>query len=189
MPLIPENWQPQAGTLVYIERLGDADAVLLIRKKRGHGANKINAPGGRVERDETPLAGAKREVREEVGLRCRSLWAAALLRFHDRKNGYDMRGFVFRTSTFDGEPVETAEAAPFWCRWDALPLDDMWEDDRYWLPAIRAGRRVRADLVFENDRLVSRRVRLVRARELDAFLAAFNVVGGGQTVGPCSAKA
>ena len=180
MPLIPENWQPQAGTLVYIERPGDRDAVLLIRKKRGHGANKVNAPGGRIEPDETPFAGAVREVQEEVGLCCQSLWPVALLRFHDRKNGFDMRGFAFRSSAFAGEPIETDEAAPFWCPWDAIPFDDMWEDDRYWLPAIRARQRVRADLVFENDRLVSRRVRPVRAKELDAFLTAFGAAGGGQ---------
>ena len=186
MALIPADWRPQAATLVFIERDSAAPtvdgAVLLIRKKRGHGAGKVNAPGGRIEPHETPYECALREVREEVGLECGALTPAALLRFHDRENGFNMRGFAFRAETFEGVPVETDEAAPFWCAWDAVPVDEMWEDDRYWLPSIRACRPVRADLLFENDRLVSRRVRPVRRGDMDAFLGLFRVVGGGQAV-------
>ncbi len=186
MPLIPVDWCPQAATLVFIERDGASlaapgeGAVLLIRKKRGHGAGKVNAPGGRIEPDETPYECAAREVWEEVGLRCGPLTPAGLLRCHDRKNGYDMRGFAFHAQAFEGEPIETDEAVPFWCAWDAVPVGEMWEPDRYWLPSIRMHRPVRADLLFENDRLVSRRVRPVRPTELDAYLGAFGVVGGGQ---------
>lgn len=47
------NWQPvEVGTLIYIS---DEDSVLLICKKRDLGAGKINVPGGRIERSETPL--------------------------------------------------------------------------------------------------------------------------------------
>lgn len=186
MPLIPADWRPRAATLVFIERspaqvdAGADGGVLLIRKKRGHGAGKVNAPGGHIEPDETPHECAVREVWEEVGLRCGPLTPAALLRFHDCENGFDMRGFAFHAESFAGDPIETDEAVPFWCAWNAVPFDEMWEDDRYWLPSIRARRPVRADLLFENDRLASRRVRPVRPGELDAFLRDFAEVGGGQ---------
>ena len=42
--------------------------ILLIRKKRGLGAGKINGPGGRLEPGESFDACAVREVREELGV-------------------------------------------------------------------------------------------------------------------------
>ena len=35
--------------------ISDEDSLLLLRKKLGFGAGKINGPGGRIERSETPL--------------------------------------------------------------------------------------------------------------------------------------
>ena len=46
----------------------DGPQVLLIRKKRGLGAGKINGPGGRLEAGETPEQCAIRETHEEVGI-------------------------------------------------------------------------------------------------------------------------
>ncbi len=172
MALIPHDWRPAAATLVFVE---PGNGVLLIRKKRGHGAGKVNAPGGRLERGETPAECAWREVREEVGLRCGTLVPAAHLRFHDRADGYDVRGFVFRTNAFDGTPVETDEAEPFWCAWDVVPYGEMWQADRYWLPWVRAHESVRGDFVFEREDLVCRSVRPVAAGAERRFLVDFGM--------------
>ncbi|HEY5036239.1 MAG TPA: NUDIX domain-containing protein, partial [Chthoniobacterales bacterium] len=54
------SWQPQQrANLCFIVR---GDEVLLIRKKRGFGAGKINGPGGKVEPGETALGAALRET-------------------------------------------------------------------------------------------------------------------------------
>ena len=59
-----ETWQPvDRGTLLFVVR---DDRILLIHKKRGLGAGKINGPGGRIDDGETPLQCALREVDEEV---------------------------------------------------------------------------------------------------------------------------
>src|SRR5512147_1215260 len=58
------NWTPQEhATLLFVRR--DAQ-VLLIRKKRGLGAGKINGPGGRLDDGESLLQCAIREVQEEL---------------------------------------------------------------------------------------------------------------------------
>ena len=50
------RWKPEdTATLLFVIQQGRA---LLIRKKRGLGAGKINAPGGRLERDEAPIDAA-----------------------------------------------------------------------------------------------------------------------------------
>ena len=172
MALMPPDWRPVPATLVFVER-GPGE-VLLIRKKRGHGAGKVNAPGGHVEPGEAPAACARREVREEVGLCCGALDPLALLRFHDRTDGLDVLGYVFRAAACEGEAVHTAEAAPFWCPWDAVPYDEMWAADRYWIPPVRAGRPVRGDFVFEGERLVCSTVSPVGAAGLPRFLAEFD---------------
>ena len=60
------SWQPrELATLCFVR---DNGRVLMIRKKRGLGAGKINGVGGRLERGESPLAGILREAQEELGI-------------------------------------------------------------------------------------------------------------------------
>ena len=60
-----QRWEPdEHATLCFVIRGGE---ILLIRKKRGLGAGKINGPGGRLEPGETALDCAVRETREELG--------------------------------------------------------------------------------------------------------------------------
>ena len=71
-----ERWEPrQRATLLFVVR---RDEILLIHKKRGLGAGKINGPGGRLEPGETPLACAIREVEEELCVTPEGVWAVAL---------------------------------------------------------------------------------------------------------------
>ena len=90
-----------------------------------------------------------------------------------------MRGFVFRTDAFEGDPIETAEASPFWCGWDDVPYDRMWQADRYWLPRVRAHGPVRGDFVFAGEDLVCRSVRPVVAGALRRFLVDFELATEG----------
>ncbi len=155
-PCIPRGWQPgERATLVYLLH---GDSVLLIRKLRGHGAGKVNAPGGRVEAGESVEAAAIREVAEEVGVQVRGLELRALLRYDDPAQGLAMEGFAFVSSEFHGAPARTAEADPFWCRVDEIPYDEMWDNDRIWLPKILQGECIRADFHFCRNRLVAHTV-------------------------------
>jgi len=59
-----DGWRASdPATLLFVVRDGQ---ILLIRKKRGLGAGKINGPGGKFEKGETPLACALRETQEEL---------------------------------------------------------------------------------------------------------------------------
>lgn len=109
--------------------------VLLIRKKRGLGAGKINGPGGKMDPGETSAECAIRETQEELGVTALDpvkhgeLW----FQFVD---GLALHVDVFRASAWTGEAVETPEAVPLWTSLDALPFDEMWTDDRYWLAEV-----------------------------------------------------
>lgn len=124
--------------------------VLLIEKKRGLGAGKINGPGGKIDPGETPLQCAVRETEEELCIRVK----------HPRKLGElhfamsdvpDILCHVFVAHDFDGRPEETVEAVPLWCRIGNIPYDRMWSDDRYWLPLMLEGRRFLGRFVFSGE--------------------------------------
>ena len=142
------GWRPQLiGTLMFIR---DHHRVLLIRKKRGLGAGRINAPGGKVEAGESPWACAVRETREEIGVTVRQADLMAELRFVERVD-QQWYGYAFVASDYDGVPTETIEATPRWFTVDAIPYDEMWKDDRLWLPHVLAGRFVKASFLFESS--------------------------------------
>jgi len=120
------------GTLMFVVQ---GSRVLLIEKKTGHGAGRVNGPGGKLERNESPVDCAKRETFEEVGIHVAHPRHVAQLKFVDTQ-WLQWLGYAFVAHEFTGRPTESAEAKPFWCDLDALPLGRMWEDDRYWLPRV-----------------------------------------------------
>lgn len=148
-----EHWIPdEQATLLFVIRDG---RVLLIHKKRGLGAGKINGPGGRIEPGESAEQAAVREVREELGIVPRSVRPAGELWFQFL-DGAGLQVFVFRADDHDGgPPQETDEAVPLWVDVSRLPYDRMWEDDPHWIPYLLAGRRFRGRFVFHGDRMLA----------------------------------
>lgn len=144
-------WIPtMRGTLMFV--LGDGQA-LLIRKKRGLGAGKINAPGGKIDPGETPLQAAVRETQEEVGVTPLDPQERGELSFQF-VDGLRLHVRVFVARGWTGEPRESDEAIPLWTSLDALPYDEMWADDRVWVPELLAGRRFALRALFDDDTML-----------------------------------
>ena len=147
------NWIPrERANLCFVVKDG---RVLLIRKKRGLGAGKINGPGGKIEPGETALEAAIRETQEEIGVTPLAVQERGVLHFQFT-DGYSLHCTVFVATDFEGEPIETIEATPFWFAFDAIPFSEMWEDDQHWLPHVLAGKRFVAWFEFDGDRMLSR---------------------------------
>ena len=137
---------PEA-TLCYIVKEG---RVLLIHKKRGIGAGKINGPGGKVDPGETPLDAAVRETEEETGVTPVRPQLRGELWFHFSAE-FVLHCYVYLAEDFTGTPRETEEAVPQWFESDALPYDRMWEDDRHWLPLLIEGKRFQGTVVVRGE--------------------------------------
>ena len=147
-----ENWEPNLrANLLFLQR---GDEVLLIRKKRGIGAGKINAPGGKIEPGETAEEGAVRETREEVGIEAAALREMGQLHFQF-VDGMALHCTVFHSTTFAGEAVETEEAIPLWTKIESIPYEEMWEDDIHWLPQMLAGQTFKGYFDFDDDKMLS----------------------------------
>ena len=149
------TWEPTERAVLSFMR-GNGK-LLLIHKKKGLGAGKVNAPGGRITPGETPRQAAIRETIEEVHMEPKNPEKRGEL-FFQFKDGYKLHGEVFFSTEFSGTPTETDEADPFWCEIDNIPYDGMWEDDRYWLPLALSGTPFKAYFIFDDDRMVDKKI-------------------------------
>ncbi len=149
----PIDWTQWEGemlaTIVFIIKDG---RILLIEKKRGLGAGKINGPGGKIDAGETALEAAVRETQEELMVTPHAPRKLGELRF-SMSDCPDILCHVYRADDFSGTPTETDEAVPVWTALDEIPYHRMWEDDRHWLPLLLNEQSFLGRFVFEQDRL------------------------------------
>ena len=149
----------ERATLLFVRQ---ADQVLLIRKKRGLGAGKINGPGGRLDDGEAPLQCAIREVQEELRVTPTGVTPRGELAFQF-VDGYALFVSVFSATGCEGEPQETDEATPLWVPLDAVPFDQMWADDHIWFGHMLSGQPFRGRFLFYGDKMLGYEVVLEAA--------------------------
>ncbi len=146
-----DSWQAKdPATLVFVIRDGK---ILLINKKTGLGKGKINGPGGKVEAGERPQDCAIRECQEELKITVSDLQYCGQHRFQF-VDGYSIHVWVYLTSEFEGIPTETVEAKPLWVALDSIPYEQMWEDDRIWIPMMLRGERFQSRWIFDGDKML-----------------------------------
>jgi 8-oxo-dGTP diphosphatase len=154
------TWRPaDLATLTFVICDG---RMLLIRKKRGLGAGKINAPGGRLDAGESWREGAVREVEEELRVTPLDPVHVGENRFQF-VDGYSIHVAVFRATAIAGVPTETDEAVPLWCDLERLPYQEMWQDDPLWVPYVIDGRSFSGRFVFDGDLMLDHTIDLPRA--------------------------
>lgn len=139
---------PVFATLCYLRSQGK---VLLIRKARGFGQGKLNAPGGQLRDKETPEECAVREVWEETGLRVfRPRRHGVLYFYFGQTMEPDWVVHVFSARQFDGQVVEGREGTLHWLDEAHLPYEEMWADDRYWVPLMLADQEFTGRFYFDS---------------------------------------
>jgi 8-oxo-dGTP diphosphatase len=126
--------------------------VLLQKKAKGKfGELWWNGPGGKMKDGETPVQCVEREVLEETGLSVCDLKSHGMLYFHNSgQKEPDVSVHVFSTSNFRGEPRNLGEGELEWFPFNHLPLHEMWDDDRLWLPHVLMGKSVKGRFFFKN---------------------------------------
>lgn len=128
----------------------DGDRILLLKKATGIGEGKWYPTGGKVKPGEMPKAGVAREVFEETGLHVTNL------RHHGEVTCYFGYGTnpmwvvqIFSTCDFKGSLEESGEGALRWFPINKIPYDEMWEDDRHWLPLLLEGKRFKGEFFYD----------------------------------------
>jgi len=70
---------------------------------------------------------------------------------------------VFLAHEFEGVPIDGREGHLKWFSIDALPFNEMWEDDQYWYRPALEQTRFEAWFYFSGDfeKLIDHRIRVV----------------------------
>lgn len=143
------------ATLCFLLRETDGGPeVLLALKKQGFGQGKWNGIGGKVEAGERVEEAARREVAEEIGVEVGRLEKVAILTFYFIPPGgdpdWDQEVHVFLARRWRGEPGESEEMRPQWYAYEDVPQEEMWADDRVWLPRVLQGERLEGVFTFSD---------------------------------------
>ncbi|MBI2623466.1 MAG: 8-oxo-dGTP diphosphatase [Candidatus Liptonbacteria bacterium] len=129
--------------------------LLLGMKKRGFGAGRWNGFGGKVKEGETIEEAMQREVREEAGIEVRDAVKAGIIKFEFQGNPEILEVHIFRATEFTGAPSESDEMKPRWYGVKEIPYDEMWPDDKYWLPLFLEGKKCKGRFLFgEGDSIL-----------------------------------
>jgi 8-oxo-dGTP pyrophosphatase MutT (NUDIX family) len=134
---------------------GNKKQILLAMKKRGFGKGMWNGVGGKPDSekgDKNIVDCAKRESEEEIGVRIKSLKKVAVIDFLfpevPKEKDFDQQVHIFLVRRWKGEPVESEEMRPRWLSVEKLPFSRMWDDDKYWLPHVLVGKKIRGKFIF-----------------------------------------
>ena len=156
--------------LVIRESEGLITEILLAMKKRGFGQGRWNGVGGKpdLEKNENVLDSAIRETEEEVKIKPKKLEKVAIFDFYfpEHRKEHNQQVHVFLIREWEGEPEETEEMKPQWFKTEIIPYDEMWDDDKYWLPHILEGKKLKAKFFFdEQDKVSKQKINLVEILE------------------------
>lgn len=131
------------------------DKILLGMKKRGFGEGRWNGFGGKVEEGETIEEGMKREMFEECSIKVNESEKKGVITFVYANDGKEMQVHIYQVTKYSQEPIETEEMKPQWFDLDKIPFDQMWPDDKIWMPIFLAGKKFSGTVYFKDTNTIT----------------------------------
>lgn len=122
-------------------------------KKKGFGEGKYNGVGGKLEENETPEEAMIRETQEEICVTPTEYEKVGVISFDEFYKGKktNLSFHLYLVYEWIGDPTETDEMKPKWFDIDKIPYDEIFPDDKYWLPLILEGKKIKAHFDFDEN--------------------------------------
>ena len=134
------------------------EQLLLAMKKKGFGQGKWNGMGGKLDfirGDKNIFDTAIREMKEESGVKIKDIEKVAIFNFYfPYRKEWNQEVHVFVSRNWEGEPKESEEMKPKWFKIKEIPFEKMWPDDKFWLPKILKGEKLKAKFSFKPSELI-----------------------------------
>lgn len=135
------------------------ERLLLGMKKRGFGKGRWNGFGGKVNSNESIDLAAKRELKEETGIIAQDMEKFGILDFKFPNNPEIWQMHIFKVQKFKGEPQESEEMRPQWFHVKDIPFEQMWPDDKYWIPLFLREKKFQGAFLFdESDNVLEKKL-------------------------------
>jgi hypothetical protein len=80
---------------------------------------------------------------------------AVLSFYYLERPNFNQDVHVFLVNEWEGEPKESEEMAPKWFKKNKIPFSQMWPDDKFWLPKVLEGKKLRGTFIFKNGEVIS----------------------------------
>jgi len=149
----------QATLCLLIKQNQNSKELLLAMKKRGFGIGKWNGVGGKFDsrKDKNINKAAIREVKEEIGVKVKKMEKVAILSFYfSQQPSFNQDVHIFLVNKWEGEPKESEEMAPKWFKENEIPFNEMWSDDKFWLPKVLKGKKVKGTFIFKEGEIIEK---------------------------------
>lgn len=155
------------ATLIFLIKKSDLgiQEICLAMKKRGFGINKWNGVGGKVESGESIEQAAIRETEEEISVFIKDISKVAELTFYFNDNpDWNQIVHVYFAENWEGKPIESEEMKPQWYTIDSIPYENMWPDDKFWLPEVIKGHKLKASFTLDShDTILAQHINTVNS--------------------------
>ena len=135
--------------------------ILLAMKKRGFGAEKYNGVGGKIKKGETPEQAMVRETQEEINVTPTNYDKVGLIEFDEyyKGNKENIIFHLYLVYDWEGTISESEEMKPEWFDITKIPFKKMFPDDKYWLPLVLEGKKIKAYFDYdENWNILSKKI-------------------------------
>jgi 8-oxo-dGTP diphosphatase len=134
------SYTPILATLGYVFSADSRRVLLINRNTRPEDLHlgKYNGLGGKLNPGEDIVAGLRREIHEEAGIKCEQIELAGTISWPGfGKAGEDWFGFIFRVTRFAGVPLTAnPEGSLEWVAIERVHSLPLWDGDQFFLPLV-----------------------------------------------------
>jgi 8-oxo-dGTP pyrophosphatase MutT (NUDIX family) len=138
-----ENVNRLILTIGYYFRNEDKEILLGLKKEGLFGGGRWNGPGGKVkvEEGETIYDGLVRETEEEAGLKVIKAEKRGIIVFHFIEDPIVRHCHIYKILDDPDQPTDSNEMTWKWFPVNAIPYEQMWLADKYWMPYLLEGKK------------------------------------------------